>query len=100
MRAGSGPTARSGLRPQPRGGKAVGEPGRAKLERAILLGTMLDNSDLTGCRTCSISVWDLNLDTTKQLERVITRGGEPGIAADNYATKISSIEAIIRRRRN
>ena len=58
------------------------------LQRAILLGTQMENSRLTGCRVYGISTWDLKLDGAVQNDLTITQvivtpEAEPVIQVDN-----------------
>jgi len=65
----------------------------ANLTRAILTGadltgvnfvrTILTEANLTDCRVYSISVWDIQLEDTKQQNLVITPEGQPNITVDN-----------------
>jgi hypothetical protein len=50
---------------------------------AILVGSDLTGANLTGSRIYGVSAWDLKLESVKQQNLVITRGGEPDIAVDN-----------------
>src|SRR6266487_1755184 len=65
----------------------------ATFNRAILTGadltgvnfvrTILTEANLTDCRVYSISVWDIQLEDTKQQNLVITPEGQPNITVDN-----------------
>lgn len=55
----------------------------ADLSSAILIGTHLTKAKLRDCRIYGISVWDVNLDGTDQLNLIITRPEQPTITVDN-----------------
>jgi uncharacterized protein YjbI with pentapeptide repeats len=55
----------------------------ANLSRAILVKTNLTNTLLRDCRIYGISAWDVQIDSTEQINLIITPEGEPTITVDN-----------------
>jgi Pentapeptide repeats (8 copies) len=55
----------------------------AELNGATLVRTNLEKANLTGCSIYGISVWNVQLIDTNQLNLIITDEGEPTITVDN-----------------
>jgi uncharacterized protein YjbI with pentapeptide repeats len=55
----------------------------ADLSEAMLIGTVLDEANLTGCRVYGASVWDIHLEGAIQANLVITRSHESVIQVDS-----------------
>jgi len=55
----------------------------ASLQRVNMIQTILAGADLTGCWVYGISAWDLNLESTRQSNLIITPNAQSPIQVDN-----------------